>query len=132
MNREALFEIVRGVLVETLGVDAEEVTPQAHFSLDLGGESIDILDFSFRLEKAVGVKIPFQGMKANLEVNSAGVLTEESVEYLKSDLSYLLESRDLQQIIEHPSELFRVDAILDMVQHELAKQKAQPVQPTAK
>ena len=41
-----------------LGVDEEDVTPEATLVGDLGAESIDFLDIVFRLEKAFNIKIP--------------------------------------------------------------------------
>lgn len=52
-----IFEKVRGVLVDALGVDDDEVTLTATLEGDLGAESIDFLDIFFRLEKAFSVKI---------------------------------------------------------------------------
>ena len=57
MSRDEIFQKVQGVLVDALGVDEEEVTPTAVIKDDLGAESIDFLDISFRLEKAFGIKI---------------------------------------------------------------------------
>src|SRR5690349_20265209 len=57
MTREEIYSKVRDVLVDALGVDDEEVTPDAIIKDDLGAESIDFLDISFRLEKAFGIKI---------------------------------------------------------------------------
>ena len=50
--RDEIFKKVQDVLVNALGVDEEEVTPQATLRGDLGAESIDFLDIVFRLEKA--------------------------------------------------------------------------------
>lgn len=58
MTRDEIFEKVRQVLVDALGVDEDEVTPEARLSADLGAESIDFLDISFKLEQAFGFKIP--------------------------------------------------------------------------
>ena len=58
MSRDEIYKKVQGVLVEALGVDEEEVTPEATLRGDLGAESIDFLDIAFRLEKAFGIKIP--------------------------------------------------------------------------
>jgi acyl carrier protein len=58
MSREEIYKKVQDVLVEALGVDEEEVTPDATLRGDLGAESIDFLDIAFRLEKAFGIKIP--------------------------------------------------------------------------
>ena len=52
-----IFEKVREVLVDALGVDDDEVSPTATLEGDLGAESIDFLDIFFRLEKAFSVKI---------------------------------------------------------------------------
>jgi acyl carrier protein len=52
MTRDEVYAKVQGVLVDALGVDAEEVTPEATLREDLGAESIDFLDIVFRLEKA--------------------------------------------------------------------------------
>ena len=58
MSEAEVFGKVKETLVEALGVDEEEVTPQAKITSDLGAESIDFLDIVFRLEKALGIKIP--------------------------------------------------------------------------
>ena len=54
---EEIFAKVQTALVDALGVDEEEVTPQATLVGDLGAESIDFLDIVFRLEKTFNIKI---------------------------------------------------------------------------
>src|SRR5271170_4226584 len=51
MTKDEIYTKVQAVLVDCLGVDADEVTPTASLREDLGAESIDFLDISFRLEK---------------------------------------------------------------------------------
>src|SRR5207237_6093322 len=51
-SQEEIYSKVQGVLVDALGVDEDEVTPAASLRADLGAESIDFLDITFRLEKA--------------------------------------------------------------------------------
>lgn len=58
MSRDEVYNKVKEVLVDALGVDEDEVTPNATLRGDLGAESIDFLDIVFRLEKAFGIKIP--------------------------------------------------------------------------
>jgi acyl carrier protein len=55
---DEVFEKVRSTLVDALGVDEDEVTPDASLFKDLGAESIDLLDIVFRLERNFGIKIP--------------------------------------------------------------------------
>lgn len=57
-TKAEIFEKIQNALVEALGVDEEEVTPEATLVGDLGAESIDFLDIVFRLEKAFAIKIP--------------------------------------------------------------------------
>ena len=49
---------VARVLVQSLGVDEDDVIPSATLQGDLGAESIDFLDIVFRLEREFGIKIP--------------------------------------------------------------------------
>ena len=56
-TKEEVYTKVQGALVDALGVDEEEVTPEARLVGDLGAESIDFLDIVFRLEKAFDIKI---------------------------------------------------------------------------
>ena len=58
MSEAEVFQKVKETLVEALGVEEEQVRPQAKITADLGAESIDFLDIVFRLEKALNIKIP--------------------------------------------------------------------------
>ena len=51
-------ERVKSIIVEQLGVDADEVTPDASFVEDLGADSLDLLELVFTLEEALGTSIP--------------------------------------------------------------------------
>ena len=57
-TKDEVFAKVRTALTEALGVDDEEVVPEATMVGDLGAESIDFLDIVFRLEKSFGIEIP--------------------------------------------------------------------------
>jgi len=57
VTKDEVFAKVRTALVDALGVDEEDVNPQATMVGDLGAESIDFLDIVFRLEKSFGIKI---------------------------------------------------------------------------
>jgi acyl carrier protein len=55
---EQIYGKVASVLVESLNVDEDEITPTARLQGDLGAESIDLLDILFRLEREFGMVIP--------------------------------------------------------------------------
>jgi len=48
---------VRAIIVEQLGVDAEEVLPDASFVEDLGADSLDTVELIMAFEEEFGVEI---------------------------------------------------------------------------
>jgi acyl carrier protein len=52
-----LMDVVREAVADALGLDEEEVTPDATIVGDLGAESIDLLDILFRIERKSGIKV---------------------------------------------------------------------------
>ncbi|MDE2141569.1 MAG: acyl carrier protein [Elusimicrobia bacterium] len=49
---------VKQIIVEQLGVDAAEVTPNAHFVNDLGADSLDTVELVMALEEEFDTEIP--------------------------------------------------------------------------
>ena len=49
---------VKSIIVEQLGVDADEVTPNASFTDDLGGDSLDIVELVMAFEEEFDIEIP--------------------------------------------------------------------------
>ena len=49
---------VRDIVVEQLGVKAEQVTPEAKFIEDLGADSLDVVELVMALEEEFGIEIP--------------------------------------------------------------------------
>ena len=68
-----VFKKVQTVLVEALGVDEEEINPDAKLKADLGAESIDYLDIAFQLEKAFTIKIEQKEFSQNMQGESEEV-----------------------------------------------------------
>ncbi len=48
---------VKSIIVEQLGVDAEEVQPEASFVEDLGADSLDTVELIMAFEEEFGVEI---------------------------------------------------------------------------
>ena len=53
----AVEEKVKSIIVEQLGVDANEVTPEASFVDDLGADSLDTVELVMALEEEFGLEI---------------------------------------------------------------------------
>jgi acyl carrier protein len=56
-SREEVFERVKEVLTEQLGVDDNEVTEDASFQEDLDADSLDLVELIMELEDQFGIKI---------------------------------------------------------------------------
>ena len=56
-SREEVFERVKEVLTEQLGVDENEVTEEASFQEDLDADSLDLVELIMELEDQFGIKI---------------------------------------------------------------------------
>ncbi|MGA2914470.1 MAG: acyl carrier protein [Sedimentisphaerales bacterium] len=126
MTREQILQEVQGVLVDALGVDDDEVKPDATLMADLGAESIDFLDIVFRMEKAFGIKIPreelfpAENLLSNKEYISNGKLTPKGLEELKKRMPHT----DLSEFAADPNvnkigDLFTVDTLVNYVDSKL-------------
>ena len=49
---------VNNIIVDKLGVDAEEVTAEKSFTNDLGADSLDTVELIMEFEKEFGISIP--------------------------------------------------------------------------
>lgn len=49
---------VKNIILDKLGVDAEEVTPEKSFTNDLGADSLDTVELIMEFEKEFGISIP--------------------------------------------------------------------------
>jgi acyl carrier protein len=56
-SREEVFERVKEVLTDQLGVDEGEITEEASFQEDLDADSLDLVELIMELEDQFGIKI---------------------------------------------------------------------------
>jgi acyl carrier protein len=71
-------EKVKSIIVEQLGVDADEVTPGASFTDDLGADSLDIVELVMAFEEEFGIEIPDEEAEKISKV-------EEAVSYIQQN-----------------------------------------------
>jgi acyl carrier protein len=72
-----LEERVKKIIVEQLGVEESEVTPDASFVDDLGADSLDTVELVMAFEEEFGIEIPDQDAE---KIKTVG----EVIEYLKT------------------------------------------------
>ncbi len=58
MADKTLEDKVKDIIVEQLGVNPEQVTPEARFIEDLGADSLDTVELVMAFEEEFGVEVP--------------------------------------------------------------------------
>jgi acyl carrier protein len=67
----AVEEKVKSIIVEQLGVDANEVTSEASFVDDLGADSLDTVELVMAFEEAFNIEIPDEAAEKIQKVKDA-------------------------------------------------------------
>ena len=79
MSSEEVFEKVKNIIVEQLGVAETAVTPEASFIDDLGADSLDIVELVMALEEEFDIEIPDSDAEKVVTV-------EDVVDYIKENV----------------------------------------------
>ncbi len=80
MNTNEIFEQMKDIIVEKLGVEKGKITMESKFMDDLGADSLGLVDVTMELEEKFGVSIPDEDLPKITTVGSA-------VEYVNKKLS---------------------------------------------
>ena len=67
----ALEDKVKDIIVEQLGVNPEQVTPEASFIEDLGADSLDTVELVMAFEEEFGIEIPEEDAEKIATVQNA-------------------------------------------------------------
>ena len=136
MTRDEIYDKVKAVLVDALGVDDDEVKPTSVIVDDLGAESIDFLDIMFRLEKAFNIKIPRgEMMPENLTSDPSlvqdGKVTPKGLAMLKEKMPFTdISEFEKDPQLEKMTRVFTVDTIVNYVEWKLAHPTTETAAPT--
>ncbi len=77
-SKEQIFDKVKEIIVDQLGVEEDEVTLESSFIEDLGADSLDIVELIMALEEEFGLEIPDDEAEKISSVNDA-------VEYIREN-----------------------------------------------
>lgn len=58
MSEKTIEQRIKDIVVEQLGVKADQVVPEAKFIEDLGADSLDTVELVMALEEEFGAEIP--------------------------------------------------------------------------
>ena len=78
MSVENVQERVKNIIVEQLGVEADQVKPEAQFVNDLGADSLDTVELIMALEEEFDVEIPDEKAEKTKTVG-------EAIEYIEQN-----------------------------------------------
>lgn len=76
----SVFERVKKIIIEQLGVDEEQVTTEASFTDDLGADSLDTVELVMALEQEFNLEIPDEDAEKITNVNQAVKYIQEHLE----------------------------------------------------
>ncbi|MDR0367499.1 MAG: acyl carrier protein [Rickettsiales bacterium] len=71
MDHQSIFDKVKKIVVENLGVEADKVVEAASFIEDLGADSLDTVELVMALEEEFGIEIPDDAAEKILKVGDA-------------------------------------------------------------
>jgi len=125
-TKDEIYNKVRETLEDALGVDEDEVSPEATLAGDLGAESIDFLDIVFRLEKNFDVKIPRGELfpenltSADASFIQDGVVTSSGIEELRTRMPHAdIDKLAADPKVENIQDLFTVQMIVNFLDAKL-------------
>ena len=125
-TKEEIFSKVQEALVDALGVEDEEVTPEATLQEDLGAESIDFLDIVFRLEKSFDIKIERgelfpEDILTSTDYVVDGKLNDSGLAQLKERMPFADLSRfEADPMVQNLGKHLTVDDMCAFVEHKLS------------
>jgi acyl carrier protein len=70
---------VQAIIVDKLGVDEGEVTPEANFTNDLGADSLDTVELIMEFEKEFNISIPDEQAEGIASVGDAISYIEKNI-----------------------------------------------------
>jgi acyl carrier protein len=126
-SQDEIFAKVREALVDALGVDDDEVTPEATLRGDLDAESIDFLDIVFRLEKAFDIKIERgelipMDLLENSEYVQDGKVNAAGIAELKKRMPFAdLSKFEANPNVQNLGEQLTVQDMVNFVEYKLNK-----------
>ncbi len=77
MSTSTIYDRLKGIVTEQLGVDEEEITPEASFVDDLNADSLDLVELIMSLEEEFGLEISDEDAEKMVTVGDATNYIEE-------------------------------------------------------
>ena len=131
MTKQEIFEELKPVLVEVLGVSPATVRLESVLVSDLGAESIDLLDLTFRIEEKFHIRIEANEIEREAKkrllagvYEKDGYLTEEALDEIRKSVPELDAGKLVKGLrkMDLPS-LLTVSFFVHLITRKLAVEK---------
>ena len=125
-TQDEVYGKMKEILEDALGVDEDEVKPDASLFADLGAESIDVLDIGFRLEKEFGIKVEQSELFPEALFNDPqyvqdSKVTDAGMDELRKRVPYAkLDELDASRDVNQFKNAITVDTMVQFVQSKLS------------
>jgi len=77
VSTATIYDRLKTIVTEQLGVDEEEITPQASFVDDLNADSLDLVELIMSLEEEFGLEISDEDAEKIVTVQDAATYIED-------------------------------------------------------
>ena len=108
-----VFVVMQEILVDALGVEESEVNLESKLVSDLGAESIDILDISFRIEEEYDVSLPTKEWTELFSTQSGQLEPADLADHVKNDFGVSFTPEQLEPYADQP-----LGSILDQMEQD--------------
>jgi acyl carrier protein len=134
MTKPEILEALKPLLVDVLGVRVENIRPESVLVTDLGAESIDLLDLTFRIEETFRVRIEADEIEREARkrlpdgvYEKDGFLTEAALDEIRKSVPELDAGKLVKGLrkMELPA-LLTVSFFVSLIARKLAAQKEGP------
>ena len=118
LNRDQIHAGVREDVAACLAIEPDEIDLEVNFFHDLGGESIDMLDLSFRSEKRFAIRSPFPRLTGadGWRFDDEGKLAAESLQWLQTEFPQIdWKSRLATLSLRSVKDVVTIDLIVEML-----------------
>jgi hypothetical protein len=122
--RDPIFEAVRDILVECVCCEPAEVIPRARFHDLCPDDSVEWLDFQFRVEKRFKIDRPFNRVLNNkaLQYDRDWRLSPSASEWLATELVAMGIPRPDPDKLRTVQDVLTVEFLVAAIRHEIAEQ----------
>ncbi len=132
METEKIYNSVKKSIIESCGVAAEKIHPDATLFNDLGIDSIDLVDILYNVEREYKIKLKVSDINKRAKValdgkpfDIDGKITPEGLSVLRENMPELNQKKLVPGLtIYDLIQLLTVRSLCNMVQFKLAEKNA--------